>query len=92
MPAKPAKPDRYVVDKVGSGDPPSTEYYVLDVVNDWIAREILARLGSRYREKGLLGNAKECFDLLDSTLEAHRVVMESRNPKQKTSAKRVGQS
>lgn len=89
---KPAKPDRYVVDRVGTADPPSTEYYVLDVVNDWIAREILARLGSRYREKGQEVRASECFALLDSTLEAHRVVMESRNPTQKKTTKRNGQS
>ena len=80
---QPAKPDRYQVGKVGTQDPPGTEYYVLDVVNDWIAREILARLGARYRDKGMEVRAKECFDLLQSTLDAHRQVMEARNPKPK---------
>lgn len=78
---KPAKPDRYTVDRVGTPDPATSEYYVLDVVNDWIAREILARLGSRYREKGQDVRAKECFDLLHDTLEQHAAVMEARNPK-----------
>jgi len=77
---KPAKPDRYVVDRIGAPDPASTEYFVLDVVNDWQAREALAYLGNKYRQRGHEVKSKECFDFLDFTLPAHRAVMEARNP------------
>ena len=83
MTAKPAKPERYLVDRIGTPDPASTEYYVLDIVNDWQAREALAGLGNKYRRRGLEVRAKECFDHLHATNEAHRKVMESRNPQQK---------
>lgn len=89
MPPKPAKPDRYVVDRVGTPDPESSQYFVLDVVNDWVAREYLARLGNGYRQRGQEVRAQECFDLLDSTLKAHAAVMEARQPnRKKTSAKK----
>lgn len=83
MPAKPAQPDRYVVDRIGTPDPDSTEYYVLDIVNDWTAREVLALLGNKYRQRGQDGRAQECFDHLHATQQAHRAVMDLRNPKTK---------
>lgn len=84
----PATPDRYVVDRIGTPDPASSQYYVLDVVNDWMAREALARLGNIYRQHNQPANAQVCFDLLDRTLEAHAAMWELRNPKQKKSAKK----
>lgn len=87
MPSKPAKPDRYVVDRVGTADPASSEYFVLDVVNDWRAREALAYLGNQYRQSGQNVKAQECWDQLSATLPAHRAVMEARNPKQSRAKK-----
>lgn len=80
---KPAKPDRYLVDRTGTPDPPSSEYFVLDVVNDWQAREALAYLGNKYRQRGSQVKAEECFAVLDATLPAHGAVMEARNPRPK---------
>lgn len=80
---KDAKPDRYVVDRIGTPDPSSSQYYVLDVVNDWVAREVLAMLGNKYRQRGHDVKAQECFDLLNQTLEAFAAVMEARNPPRK---------
>lgn len=88
MTAKPAKPDRYTVDKVGTQDPPGTEYFVLDVVNDVRAREALAYLGNRYERHGQQGKAQECFDQLHATLAEHKRVMDERNPKQKGKVKK----
>ena len=87
MTAKPAKPDRYTVDKVGTPDPAASQYYVLDVVHDFRAREVVAQLGNKYRADNAKVKAEECFELLNSTLEAHRAVMELRNPKTKKKSK-----
>lgn len=80
---KAAKPDRYVVDRIGTPDPAGTEYYVLDVVNDFQAREILAFLGNKYRRAGQEVKAQECFDVLHASLPAHTAVVEARNPARK---------
>lgn len=83
VPAKPAQPDRYLVDRIGTPDPESTEYYVLDIVNDVDARVALAFLGNSYRKRNQEGRAEACSKALRDTNEAHRLVIESRNPKQK---------
>lgn len=89
MPSKPARPDRYVVDRVGTPDPATSEYFVLDLVQDWRAREAVANLGNYYRRDGRLQLAEECFLALHETKEAHRAVMEARNPQKKRGAKKV---
>lgn len=76
---KPAYPDRYLVDRVGTPDPDYSEYFVLNIVDNWIHREMVARLGNRYRQRGMEQLAQECFDALDQTLNAHAAVMERRN-------------
>jgi hypothetical protein len=81
---KPAQPPRYVVDRIGTPDPDSSEYFVLDVVNDWMAREALALFGNKLRQRGHEARAKEIFEYLDATLPAHAAVMEARNPKSKS--------
>jgi hypothetical protein len=85
---KDAKPDRYVVDRIGTPDPGSSQYYVLDVVNDGFAREVLAMLGNKYRRNGREGKGQECFDFLHETYPAHAAVMEARNPPRKGRAKK----
>lgn len=85
---KPAKPDRYQVDRVGTPDPATSQYYVLDVVNDWTAREALAYLGNRYRQRGLEVRARECFDLLHETLEEHKAYWEARQVAEKKTKRR----
>lgn len=85
---KNAKPDRYQVDRVGTPDPPTTEYYVLDIVNDVEARVALAWLGTRYARAGQKVRADEAHQALHDTQEAHRAVMEARNPKQKKATKK----
>lgn len=88
VPAKPAKPDRYVVDKIGIPDAPSSEYFVLDVVDNWQHREALAYLGNKFSQRGQAQLSRECFQVLDDTLEAHRQVMEARQPKTKKGGKK----
>lgn len=90
MTAKPAKPERYVVDRIGTPDPASSEYFVLDIVNDWMAREVLAMLGNKYRQHNLEVRSKECFDALHATLEAHQQYWERRNPKKKSGKRNAG--
>lgn len=88
--AKPARPDRYLVDRVGAPDPATSEYFVLDLVQDWRAREAVARLGNYYRRDGRLQLAEDCFLALHETKEAHSKVMAARNPqKQKGGKKEV---
>lgn len=86
---KPAKPARFVVDRIGTPDPDTSQYYVLDVVNEWQAREILAFLGNKYRRQGQEVKAEECFDLLHATQDAHAAMWEARNPPRKNSAKKA---
>lgn len=77
--AKSATPDRYVVDKTGVPDPEGTEYYVLNLTHDASAREALAYLGNKYRQRHLNQLSQECFDALNATLPEFRRVMEARN-------------
>jgi len=85
--ARDAKPERYRVDRLGTPDPPSSEYYVLDIVNDVDARVALAILGTRYERAGQMVRAEEAREALHSTLAKHRGVIEARNPKQKKATK-----
>jgi len=86
--AKPARPDRYVVDRMGTSDPATSEYFVLDIVNDWQAREAVARLGNMYRQHGKAQLAEECFAALKATNDAHGKIMEARNPQRKKGSKK----
>lgn len=76
-----AKPDRYVVDRHGTPDPPGAAYYVLDVVHDHFAREVLWMLVRKYRNGTKLTSvrADELEQLLKETDEATRRYYESLN-------------
>lgn len=87
MTTRPATPERYLVDRIGTPDPPSSAYYVLDVVNDITARVALAQLGNLYRRNGQQVRADEAFQTLHDTQDAHRAIVEARNPKKKKSSK-----
>lgn len=87
MTARPAKPERYQVDRIGTPDPPSSSYFVLDIVNDLTARNAVAQLGNLYRREGLDVRAQEAFDALHETQDAHRRIIEARNPKKKKTTK-----
>lgn len=82
---KDAKPARYVVDRVGTPDPANSQYFVMDIVNDFDARVAVARLGAYYRQRGKEQLSKEVFDALEETKAAHQAHVESLNPKQKKS-------
>lgn len=82
--AKQATPAHYVVDKTGPSDPSTAEYFVLDVMNDPIAREVLASLGNKYRQHKKDQLSRECFDLLDRTRESFAAVIAARQPKGKS--------
>ncbi len=86
--ARPAKPDRYLVDRQGTPDPASSVYYVLDVVNDWQAREALAYLGNKYRQQNQTTKAQECFDLLAQTNEKHMEIMRARDAERNKTSKK----
>ena len=88
MAAKNAKPDRYLVDKIGIGDPEPSEFYVLNITQDADAREAMAYLGRRYQQHRKDQLSRECFDLLDATLPAFAAVMEARQPKKKSGGKK----
>jgi len=87
--AKNAKPDRYVVDRVGSPDPQSAEYYVLDVTNDRHARTVLGLLTRYYRQYGQQIAADEIERMLADTQAAHAKIIQdrfyARNPQAKKS-------
>ncbi len=87
VPAKPAQPARFVVDRIGTPDPPNTEYYVLDLVNNWLDREALAYLGNKYRQHGRDQLAAQCFGALDATNAEFGRVMDARNPQKKKAKK-----
>lgn len=78
-----ALPAGYQVERTGIQDPSHSQYFVLNVADDWMAREALAYLGNKYRQNGKQQLSKECFDALDQALPAFREVMESRQPKKK---------
>lgn len=75
----PAKPDRYVVDRIGTPDPEGTEYFVLDLVHDFDCRAALAQLGNSYRRRNQDQKAQECFDALAASQSAHAAFVERRN-------------
>lgn len=83
MPAKPATPERYLVDKTGTPDPSNSEYFVMDIVNDFDARVALAFLGRAYEKRGMEVRAQECFGALAKTVDAHQAMCEAKNPKGK---------
>lgn len=81
----------YVVDKNGTPDPPGTQYYVLDLVHNWLDREALAYLGNKHRQAGRDQRAQECFDALDASNAAFGACMNERNEiykKQQKSSRR----
>jgi hypothetical protein len=92
--AKDAKPDRYVVDRIGSPDPASSEYYVLDVTNDRHARTVLGLLIRYYRQYGQQIAADEIEHMLAETQAAHAKIIQDRfyarnpNAKKSTSKRR----
>lgn len=67
MAARPALPDRYLVDRVGTPDPESSRYYVIDVMHDLDARVALRQLINKYRHRGPSVRADELETLLDET-------------------------
>lgn len=83
MVPKEAKPDRYVVDRTGTPDPESAEYFVVNLVHDFDGRVAVAKLGNLYAQRGKPQLAQECFDALHATQAAHAEHVERMNPKQK---------
>lgn len=86
--AKTATPAHYTVEKIGVSDPTPSEYFVLNVTQDPIAREALAYLGNKYRQQNKQQLSQECFSLLDSTRQAFAEVMDRRQPKKKGGSKK----
>lgn len=78
MPLKEALPVRYRVGRVGTPDPESSQYYVLDVVNDYQARAQLRGLVRVYRTYGSTSAADELEKLLDDTAEDHKKAVTAR--------------
>lgn len=90
--AKDALPSRYVVDRKGTPDPESSEYYVLDLVHDRHARTVLGSLIRYYRQYEQTVAADELEKALADTVEAHADVIRERyaaaNPKVKKTTTR----
>lgn len=91
MPGKPAKPERFMVERIGTPDPPSTEYYVLDLVNDFDCRVALGFLGRSYDRRGMAVKSEECFQALRDTEPAFKAVIDQRNEIYKKAQKKGGQ-
>ncbi len=88
-----AKPDRYLVARRGTQDPENSQYYVLDVVNDYQARAQLRGLVRAYRLYGSSVAADELENLLEQTQQAHKEAVEARvarlnQPKKTTTSRR----
>lgn len=80
-------PDRYLVDRRGTPDPESSQYYVLDVIHDLDARIALWFLVNRYRNPtrraGLDGpsvKADELERLLNDTENIVGAAITARQP------------
>lgn len=78
-----ATPEHYSVEKHGAQDPELSDYFVLNITQDPIAREALAYLGNKYQQNGKQQLSQECFGLLDATRQSFAAVMEARQPKKK---------
>lgn len=89
MPPKPAKPDRYVVDKVGTPDPPAAEYFVLDLVHDYDARVAGFFLARSYENRNLLQKAAELRQALKDAEPAHKAHCEQLNKRWETKRKKT---
>lgn len=90
--AKSATPARYEVDRRGTPDPESSEYYVLDVVNDYQARAQLRGLVRAYRLYGSSVAADELEQLLDRTAPIHAAIVEARQEQLKKTKKSRGKT
>jgi hypothetical protein len=84
---KEAKPDRFMVDRIGTPDPSDAQYYVLDVVYDFEARVLLRRLVRNYRRVHRNLAADELETYLENTQGAHAAMVEARNPQRQKKAK-----
>lgn len=73
-----ALPARYVVGRRGTPDPANSQYYVLDVVNDYQARAQLRGLVRAYRLYGSSVAADELEQLLEGTADLHRQTITDR--------------
>lgn len=83
---KDALPDRYRVDRIGTPDPSDAEYFVLDVVHDQHARQVLWMLVRAYRNSnqahnagGQSSRADELERLLKDTTEPSMSYIQARN-------------
>ena len=78
-----ATPDHYSVEKRGPRDPEPSDYFVLNITQDPLAREALAYLGNKYQQHNRQQLSQECFQLLDRTRAPFAAVMAARQPKKK---------
>lgn len=72
-------PDRYQIARVGTPDPDTSRYVVLDIVHDWTARVALRRLVNLYLLSGAPMHAQELEQFLESTEPAARALIDARN-------------
>jgi hypothetical protein len=77
MSERDALPQRYYVGRRGTPDPANSSYYVLDVVNDRLARSQLRGLVRAYRLYGSSIAADELEELLNDTQPAHQAAVEA---------------
>ena len=84
-----AVPDRYEVSRRGTPDPDNSRYVVLDVVNNWPARQAVQRLANLYLLAGAPMQAQELERFLADTQEAAVEVIRASQPQpQKISGRR----
>lgn len=92
MPPTQAAPAHFTVESTRSPGQGEPGYFVVDVVNDLIARQCIAQLGNLYRREGKLELAKECFDLLDQTLPEVSRLSDLLYPKKGAAKKDIARS
>lgn len=79
---KPALPAGFTVQR-DRAEPAHSQYFVLNITDDWLAREALAYLGRKYEQNNRHELSEECFGLLRATNDEFGRVVQSRQPKKK---------
>lgn len=80
-------PARYQVTKVGQPDPEASAYLVVDVVHDFEARVLVARMASGYQDHGKPERARELLAFLADTKAAHAAHCEKMNAVERGNSK-----
>jgi len=80
-------PERFTVQRIGTPDPPGSNYYVLNVTSDHHARVALRALARGYRLYGSKAAADELEQYLNDTQPDHQAFVVARDQAMKKAAR-----